>query len=278
MTNGMPEITSEEEAREIMTAGIAEAELKFIKKITAPFSWIRHEGPDQKMRNGSAFFLNAGEGPFAVTAQHVIAGWQKDFSEGKSALPQIGCLPIDFTKQDRIIDDHEVLDIATFRISPEEIDEIGKTVLTGQQSVWPPPPPQQDRGIYMGGFAAIETRSISSDEYFFGFVGGHGAASSVNEKDVSSLIEHEKLFPILGNGVPKLGYNFGGLSGGPMLTVVEHGGLRSWRLAGVIYKGPNPSTDPAEAIEGIEIIKARRAHFISPDGTLDIERWNNLSL
>ena len=86
------------------------------------------------------------------------------------------------------------------------------------------------------------------------------------------------LIGVLGNGVPPERYDFGGLSGGPMLAIMEHRGLRSWVLAGVIYQGPNPSTDPTEAIDGMEIIKARRAHFILPDGTLDIERWNSLSL
>ena len=95
---------------------------------------------------------------------------------------------------------------------------------------------------------------------------------------MSSLIERAGLIGVLGNGVPPEYYDFGGLSGGPMLTVIEHSGLRSWALAGVIYQGPNPSTDPTEAVAGLEIIKARRALFILPDGTLDVRRWDSLSL
>ena len=71
-------------------------------------------------------------------------------------------------------------------------------------------------------------------------------------------------------------FDFRGISGGPMLAVVETDKLRSWVLAGVIYEGPNPSDDPEQAIAGLEIIKARRAHFILPDGRLDIPRWEAL--
>lgn len=241
-----------------------EETLKFVTSITAPFSWIRQEGPVQKMRNGSAFFLDAGAGPFAVTAQHVITGWQKDFSKGKAMLPQIGCLPIDFREQDRIIDSDEVLDIFTFRIDPAEIEEIGKTVLSGR-SEWPPPPPSDGGNVCFSGFPAIETLTISSNEYSFGATPGHGFASSVSETDVSSVIERGGLIGILGNGVPPEHYDFSGLSGGPMLAGIEHRGLYVWSLAGVIYQGPYPSNDT-------EIIKARRAHFILPDGKLDRSR------
>jgi len=54
--------------------------------------------------------------------------------------------------------------------------------------------------------------------------------------------------------------------------------LRSWALAGVIYQGPNTSESPEEAIAGLEIIKARRAHFILPSGRLDTGLWHTVSL
>ena len=66
-------------------------------------------------------------------------------------------------------------------------------------------------------------------------------------------------------------YDMGGISGGPMLTIVEHGGLRLNRLAGVIYSGPKPGSD--DKIEGFEVVRARRADFILPNGRLDRARW-----
>ena len=175
----------------------------------------------------------------------------------------------------KIIDAHEGLDIATFHIGAEEIGKIGKTVLTGNQSEWPPPLPQQDCAVYFSGLPSIETHLISSNEFSFGAAPGHGFVSSVSETDVSSVIERAGLIGVLGKGVPPEHYNFGGLSGGPMLRVIEHSGLLSLALAGVIYLGPNPST---EAIVGMEVITARRAHFILLDGKLDGGRWDSLSL
>lgn len=69
-------------------------------------------------------------------------------------------------------------------------------------------------------------------------------------------------------------FDFGGMSGGPVLAIVQTETLRSWKPAGVIFQGPNPSSNPMESIQGFEIIRARPVHFINPDGTLDTVRWN----
>jgi hypothetical protein len=107
-------------------------------------------------------------------------------------------------------------------------------------------------------------------------MGGGGIATSVSEKDVSSQIEREYLMSYFGQGIPPENYDFRGLSGGPMLAVVEST-LRSWALVGVVYQGPNTSLDANEAIPGLEVIRARRPHFILPDGTLDRARWAAVS-
>jgi hypothetical protein len=85
------------------------------------------------------------------------------------------------------------------------------------------------------------------------------------------------LIPLLGSGIPPENFDFRGMSGGPMLGVVEST-LRSWALVGVIYQGPNTSLDPNEAIPGLEIIRARRAHFILPDGQLNRDFWAFLAI
>ena len=241
--------------------------LEFVKSITAPLYWVIRDasGPP---RSGSAFFLDAGKGPFGVTAQHVIAGWQTDHCSSNVEALQISDLSIDLTGENQIIDESEELDIATFRIGAEEIGKIDKTILTSNQSEWPPPPPQKDSGVYFGGFPSTETCLISSKEFSFGASVGHGFVSSVSEKNVSSRIERDDgLIGVLGKGVPPEHYNFGGLSGGPMLTVIERDGASSLALAGVI----------TEASRGLELIVARRAHFILPNGKLNRARWENLS-
>jgi hypothetical protein len=119
--------------------------------------------------------------------------------------------------------------------------------------------------------------NLAPTEISFGVVPAGGIASSVGDRDVSTLIERQHLVAVLGQGLPPENYDFWGMSGGPMLTVIETCAIRSWALAGVIYEGPNPSPDETEAIAGLDIIRARRAHFILPDGQLDTPRWDALT-
>ena len=262
----------------ITAAGLGKAELEFATSITAPLYWVNRDGNKKyRVRNGSAFFLDGGKGPFAVTASHVIEGWRQDRALGNVVLLQMGLdLQIDFEGKNSIIASHPALDIATFRVTAAEAASIKKTILTGYQTKWPPSPPQTDKGVYFSGFPSVGNIWLSPNEISFGASPGGGVASSVSERDISSLIERQHLIDVMGHGLPPDNYDFRGMSGGPMLTVVETGTLRSWSLAGVIYEGPNPSPDEAQAIAGLEIIKARRAHFILPDGQLDIRRWDEL--
>ena len=125
------------------------------------------------------------------------------------------------------------------------------------------------------GVSVRRTNWLSRSEISFGAATGAGVASSISNTDVSSLIERKNLIAVLGDGIPPEDYDFRGMSGGPMLAVIETGSIQSWSLAGVVYEGPNPSADEAQAIAGLEIIRARRSHFILPNGQLDIRRWED---
>lgn len=50
-------------------------------------------------------------------------------------------------------------------------------------------------------------------------------ATSVNAKVISSQIKREYLEPVLGQVIVPENYNFGGISGAPMLYVLMTGGL-----------------------------------------------------
>lgn len=274
--NVLPPIRDEQDARTMMASGLGKAELEFVTSIAAPLYWIVRESSDHyKVRNGTVFFLDAGQGPFAVTCFHVIEGFRSDKAVGNVVAVQLGSgLELDIVSRHSIIDEHRDIDIATFRITADEIAQLGKVCLTGYQRAWPPGPPQQDRGIYYSGFPGTEALRLSPGEISFGAAPGAGVASSVSETDVSTLINREDMIAVLGAGIPPENFDFRGMSGVPMLTVIETEVIRSWSLAGVIYEGPNTAPDEAQAIEGLEIIRARRAHFILPDGRLDVSRWN----
>jgi hypothetical protein len=175
----------------------------------------------------------------------------------------------------RVIDVHSEMDIATFKINAEEVTALGKSVLSGNQRYWPPDPPLEGCGVYFCGYPGVGTlRSPSEITFRAGSM--HCVANSVSEKDISTIIESERLLDLMGKGNPPENFDFGGISGGAMLMVIQDR-LRSWALAGVIYQGPNPSDDPHESIIGLQIIKARRAHFILPNGRVDKSRWQTVS-
>lgn len=274
----MDEFT-EEQAKAIMGAGLGRAELETVTSFAAPLFWvIRDADKEPSVRNGTAFFLDAGHGVFGVTAAHVIAKFQEHNAAGRTAELQIGNgEPVDLAGENAVIAiDHEI-DIATFKFSATEVAKLEKFVLTGSQPVWPPSPPMRDRAVTYSGYPGVERRWVGPDLIEFGATPGGGIATSISELNISTQIDREKWLDMLGLGLPAENYHFGGISGGPMLKIVEHKQLRTWALAGVIIQGPNTCAEECEAIAGFEVIRARRAHFILPDGSLDISRWRSVA-
>jgi hypothetical protein len=280
--NAIPTIEPQlsiEEGEAMMRRGLGKFELHLVISFCAPLAWnVRNEDGDIRSRNGTAFFLNAGDGVFAVTACHVIEGWHKSRQiEDAGPLRVAGDgNSLELHWDDRVIDAHSDLDIATFRIKAEEVKALGKNILTGFQKRWPPDPPNERCGIYFCGYPSVGTQRPGPRETVFRAASVHCVASSVSEKDVSIMIERERLVDLLGKGSPSENFDFGGISGGAMLMVIQNQ-LRAWALAGINYQGPNTSRDPEKAIVGLEIIKARRAHFLLPNGRLNTSLWHTVS-
>jgi hypothetical protein len=273
---------SEQEAKAIMSGGLGDYELERVAVYCAPLYWaVRDDSGNVGSHNGTAFFLNAGEETFAVTACHVIDGWIASRASEDAGPLRLGghgqSLVINLDR-DVIAMDSEI-DIATLRINDKDVKALGKEVLTGNQKAWPPAPPEQRCGICYAGYPGVGTRHPSRREAVFGIVRGSGIAHSVSERDVSTQLEREYLMPAkVGEGLPPDNFDFRGMSGGLMLTVIQST-LRSWSLAGVIYQGPNTSAEEGgQAIAGLEVIRARRAHFILPNGQLDVARWKALTV
>jgi hypothetical protein len=264
----------EAEARRIVGDGLGRAELEIATSFCAPLYWIiRQPDGQRRARNGTAFFLDAGKGVFAVTADHVLAGLEQDRASHQVEAVQLGSdLKLDLSGKHAVIDRDAELDIATFRITPQEVAALGKTILTGSQSAWPPKPPLEGRGIYFSGFAGEATTWLSPSEISFGAAPGGGIADMIGRREIWTVFDRSWWIDLL--GLPPERFDFGGVSGGPMPMVVERNGLRLWALAGVIFEGPNPSHQTGKSIEGFETIKAPPARFILPDGSLDRSQWD----
>ena len=276
---------TEEEAKAIVRR-MGKPILEFAASIAVPLYWpIRNTDGTIVARNGTAFFLQTNQALFGVTAAHVIEGrnsWRSHCELHGKTLLRLGGrqgTSVSFDWDARVVDINPDMDIATFAVSPREIEHIDRTVYSGFQTDWPPEPPKEMQGIIYAGFPAVGTRPLSLASIRFGVVCGTGLVSSVSELNVSSLIDRDHLEPTLGDGIPPENFDFGGISGAPMLYVtLTKGGLFLNSFAGVIFSGPNTSDNAGEAIPGFELIRARRARFIQKDGFLDHSLWASLRM
>lgn len=273
-----PNEADQQKAEAIMRGGLGKAELEVVASYTVPFLWTLRESSGQyKFKGGTAFFLDAGEKIIAVTASHVVdecLGDSRSSSFGGCTLGSENGMPVAFRLEDRLIDRHPVIDIATFHVTPEEIQQTGREILKGYYHPnWPPPLPQKDRGVTFCGFPGIGRHWLSSKEIALGRIAFSGVATNCHELAISVQIERENLFRVLGNEPLSENYNFGGISGGPVIAIIQTPTIRSWMPAGVVIQGPNPSGLVGESISGLEIIRARPVHFIKSNGELDVTRW-----
>jgi hypothetical protein len=253
-------VITEEEAKAIARS-VGKPTLEFAASIVAPLYWAqRGDDGTVSARNGTAFFLRTPEALFGVTAAHVVegpGGWRESCARYGKAPLRLGAkngASVELPWDARCVDLDLDIDIATFMISPREIEAIERVPCGGLQAQWPPPPPRVDAGITYAGFPGVGTRNLSRAAVQFGILCGTGLVSSINDREISTLLGRQYLEPVLGEGIVPEDYNFGGISGGPLIYNVLTGqGLLVNALAGVVISGPNPSTEDGESISGLTL-------------------------
>ena len=158
--------------------------LEFAASLVSPIYWVvRHSDGTVTTRNGTAFFLRTNSALFGVTAAHVIEGprgWREHcLAHGKTPL-RLGArdgASIAFDWDARAVDINLKMDIATFEVSPREIEDIQRSPYAGLQNEWPPDPPNERQGIIYAGFPGVGTRQLSRSVVQFGIVLRHGHCS-----------------------------------------------------------------------------------------------------
>jgi hypothetical protein len=264
------------EALRVFAAGLGNAEVEMIVGFALPFFWLVHSAEGQTPKSGTAFFLNIGKEVFGVTAAHVINAYLEDHKSGQTQVCRVGGrrgAPISVHVEERIIDSDPDLDIVTFWLSPREIDAAGAAPMSGDQKKWPPDPPLQEDLLAFAGFPGVDRTLGFQQTMRFGYVAAHGSATSVNEDTISIQIERDKQTVAFGPPLPE-NFDFGGISGGPVIRIIESKTLRFHVPVGVIFSGPNTSPAEGEAIAGFELIRARPIHYILRDGKLDKRAWS----
>lgn len=208
---------------------------------------------DPRIGNGSVFFLDLGHGAFVVTADHVFQGYLNRKLERPNLVCQLG--NITFDPEAALIDRNRDLDIATFRIDEGDLAKDGK--IAHHPADWPPKPPDQGKGVFFTGFPRVYWSELRPDAFEWGSYFGISVATSVTDDYVASQFDRDEMVDIFGTGLPPAGQWLGGLSGGPIWTLVETE-IFSWRLAGVIH----------EYSREFEILFAKRPDRLKPDGRL----------
>jgi hypothetical protein len=204
-------------------------------------------------RNGSGSLLRTPQRIIGVTAAHVVDGYMQDKPERPRIEATLGGLRFDL--EDRIIARSPALDIATFAVDERELPRIGFRVLEG---AWPPTMPAEGGLIVFAGWPGSE-RVIAPDIVTGGVWTGICRAQ-ISAGIIMIDVGHEQglLPPIPGVPPRPRHYDVGGISGGPLMTILPHDTESGWRFGGVLIEG-TPNWD---------IVRGARADGIAADGNI----------
>jgi hypothetical protein len=200
---------------------------------------------------GSAFLVRTPAGILGITAGHVLDGFIAARRDREDILATLGGLTFDL--QERLIERGDSVDIATFRVSEAELSVAGFRPL---ERAWPPSIPASSGIVLLAGWPGHER--VVGQRVTGGLYIGWGSAG-VSDLQLTIRVDHEKgpVSPIPEVPLPPPGFEFGGISGGPVMMIDAEDGGR-WRVAGVISEG-KPDYD---------CIVATRADVIHDDGRI----------
>jgi hypothetical protein len=257
---------------------IPKVDLTFVSGLAAPLFWVlRNEDGEERFKNGTVTFIDTGSSVLAITACHVIDDCMSDSRSREFVQCMIGGdgKTLYFKLKDRLIDRNPEIDLATLRFTRDEISGIGCFILGGPQMSWPPPIPQVDYAVVLAGYPGRGRTRMDQTSMMFGRIAIGSNVSSSRDALISLHIERDQMYRCLGHGDLSDDYNFGGVSGGPVVALAERNGIRCWMAAGIILRGPNPGDDPTQqSISGLEIFQVRPVRFVKADGTLDLDMWH----
>lgn len=230
----------------------------------SPISWVAV--PEQGapvLHNGSMFFLDCGDGPFAVTAGHVCREYLRDRSSARRVICQVGNL--DFDPQARLIGQRDQPDIATFRITRADLRIIGKEAVVHDKDHWPPSPLHPGQAVIVAGFPGQERlvrlrKDFTPREINFGLYYCNTLVTTVVHDQLTCRFERVNWVDSFGHGVPDAGYDLGGISGAPLLRPTYLNKRWVMQLAGVITE--------AHCDQHWEQVTAATAVFLLSDGQI----------
>lgn len=222
---------SKEDATKMIKAGLGKAYFEIALNCSAPLFWY-FQGQSTVLRiahSGTAFFVDAGAGPFGVTASHVIEQLRSDSSSNTRVSCYVGSLELDLLG--RVIAQDAKADIATFSVTENEVSRMDK-VTHAPAGSWPPRPPDDGKGVFLGGYRSRD-RETSGIDTIWGFTGVVSVAHTVPGNRLRVQLNRDEFVQLDNLTCPEQNEPWGGASGGPVFAVVS-GIVDTWRIAGVI--------------------------------------------
>jgi hypothetical protein len=241
-------------AKESLRSGLGRQYLEIAAHYAVPVMWggTGPDGVSSLLHHGTGFFLECGGPVLFVTAAHVFREFQADKEKYSKVIFQLG--PVRFHPEEALIAIDDDYDVVTFRADESVAEKAEKWIYRRSPSQWPPPPPDQGKGVFFGGFPKLYREEPAPDEIDFGLYGALLTATSVREDRITCQLDHDYIEDLLDLGLPPKNAWLGGMSGAPAWTVTETG----WRLAGVIYQYSEES----------ELFFIRRPERIRADGVI----------
>jgi hypothetical protein len=224
------------------------------------FRWATPSILGPRIRNGSAFFLDIGGRLLVVTAAHVYHGYREAKRKARRVRCHIG--NAEFDPDDRLVGLGQNVDIATFDFTYDELRSVGKgkqALVVADPASWPPPHPFSGQGAFLAGFPGASRLWLTSRSVSFGLYTASPRINSASDRQITCPSEREHWIDPMGHGLPPLGFDIGGISGGPLLIPMDIDGVWNFHLGGVISEAHTT---------GYETVVSVPAHFIASDGTI----------
>src|SRR5258706_10598934 len=165
----------------------------------------------------SGFVVNAGGRFFAVTAEHVLVGYEKALESDTDVEWKFGRFI--FEPAPRLVwREPRKADVVLLELTHSEAHNIGGTVASVPRG-WPPASPDQGQCVIISGYPETLREVDATGTIGFGPASTFLEVKSTGEGYFYCQMDHAKLISFNDEPVPTEGTDFGGWSGGPILLM-----------------------------------------------------------
>jgi len=249
-------IPSEEESRKL-SKEMSPILMGHAIACSAPITLEQTVSNGGSVSGGSCGFIKTPDRTFAVTAAHVIRSCIEILDQKMGRVLVGQCQVENFV--DCVVDINDVLDIATFRVPEDALKYIrAKPGWEPRFSdYWPPQAPEVGTNVFFAGWPG-KIRDDNEGGFVLRPLSANLLVSSMSEHRISICREHEHEIPSE-NTVPN-NFDYGGLSGAPLFSLMVSNGLLIPCFVGVII----------EAHNDYDLIQGVKGQYIKSDGTIQM--------